>query len=87
MLSIGNPLVGTLFLRIGLALLRWQTRSVLGRCLLGTCRVVFSYIGLKIAGRSHVHALTALANALLALANAPGAVQPWERHWQYGILM
>ena len=75
-----------LFLRLGLVVVRWQTRSPLGRRLLGTCRAVFSYIGPEIASHSIVQALTMLANAVLALANAPGAMQPWERHLWYGIL-
>ena len=85
-LSIGNRSIGMLFLRLGLAVVRWRTRSPLGRRLLGTCRAVFSCIGLETAGCSCTSTLTALANALPALANAPGAVQPWERHWRYGIL-
>ena len=72
--SIGNHLVGTLFLHTRLASVRWQTRSLIGRHLLGTCHVIFIGIGPEIASRSHWLALTALANALLVLANAPRAV-------------
>ena len=70
--------MGMLFLHTKLALGHWQTRSTLGRRLLGTCHVVFNCIGLEIAGRSHACELIALANALAALANALGAVLPWE---------
>ena len=86
MLSIRNRLVGMLFLHIELALVCWRPRSPLGWHPLGTCYVVFSCIGPEIAGRSRSHTLIVLENALLALANAPGAMQPWERHLWYGIL-
>ena len=69
--------MGTLFLHTKLAPVRWRTRSLLGRRLLGTFRVVFSCIGTEIDGRSCVHALIVLANAIPTLANAPSAMLPW----------
>ena len=80
MLSIGNRSVGMLSLHKGLGLVHWKTRSLLGRHLVGTSRVVFSCIGPEIGSRSHVH-------ALIALANVPGAVLSWEWRWCYGILV
>ena len=69
-----------LFLHTKLALVRWRTCSPFGRRLLGTCHAIFSGIGPEIAGRSHAHALTMVANALLALASALGFVLAREQH-------